>query len=475
MFILIADDEKMIRLSLQSMLEELYPHEHMYIHASNGQAAIVQVEKFSPDIAFLDIRMPLMNGLEALEACRTLSPSTKWIILSGYADFEYAQKAITLSAYSYLLKPVDLVTLKQVVDDIVVLKNQEKDHNNKLFALDVIRSFNMADQLGGEEAAFLSYGNDPYVLYQIYIDKQEKKRQHMLKHDLFCSIDNFCVKNSFISYHAVFFNTNGELCVICSVKDPSHLTFFINSQIRSYPRDMISVFMGIAGSLWEIYEKSRKISQLSEIRLVYDCRSAAEIEMLEQIPTLDKSLSFCEQIDCFIQNALVGNKETIRRQAAAFSQDKEMRDLFNCICLDTLYLYLEEVLAHSFLAGTFPAFVGELLEAASELSHNEPLWNFDITVIKDFVHQNYGKDVSIAYVSEYFNLSPTYFSKLFHEKTGQKYIDFVTEVRMENAKKLIRNNPRISVKQTAEAVGYTSVRHFSKTFQKFTGMHPSDY
>ena len=101
MFILIADDEKMIRLSLQSMLEELYPNEHMYIHASNGQAAIAQVQKLPPDIAFLDIRMPLMNGLEALETCRKLSPSTKWIILSGYADFEYAQKAITLSAYSY--------------------------------------------------------------------------------------------------------------------------------------------------------------------------------------------------------------------------------------------------------------------------------------------------------------------------------------------------------------------------------------
>ncbi|MCM1136162.1 MAG: helix-turn-helix transcriptional regulator, partial [Clostridium sp.] len=84
-------------------------------------------------------------------------------------------------------------------------------------------------------------------------------------------------------------------------------------------------------------------------------------------------------------------------------------------------------------------------------------------------------DLGIACVSEYFNLSPTYFSRLFHEKTGQKYIDFVTEVRMENAKKLIRESPEISVKQTAEAVGYTSVRHFSKLFQKYTGVLPSNY
>lgn len=475
MFILIADDEKMIRLSLQSMLEELYPNEHMYIHASNGQAAIAQVQKLPPDIAFLDIRMPLMNGLEALETCRKLSPSTKWIILSGYADFEYAQKAITLSAYSYLLKPVDLATLKQVVDDIVVLKNQEKEHDNKLFTLDVIRSFNMADQLGSDETSFLPYGTYSYVIYQIYIDEQEKERQHMLKHDLFRSIDDFCRRNLFLFYHAVFFNTNGELCVICSVKDPSHLTFFINSQIRSYPHDMISVFTAAAGSLSEIYEESRRISRLSEIRLVYDCRSAADIRSLTEIPILHDLLSFCEQIDLFIQNALVGSRETIRQLSAAFIQNPKMKKIFDNICLSTLYLYLEDVLAHSFTADDFAGFVRELQAAASELSHIEPLRNFDITVIKDFVHQNYAKDVSIAYVSEYFNLSPTYFSKLFHEKTGQKYIDFVTEVRIENAKKLIRSNANISVKQTAEAVGYTSVRHFSKIFQKYTGVLPSNY
>ena len=53
---------------------------------------------------------------------------------------------------------------------------------------DVIRSFNMADQLGSDETSFLPYGTNSYVIYQIYIDEQEKERQHMLKHDLFRSI-----------------------------------------------------------------------------------------------------------------------------------------------------------------------------------------------------------------------------------------------------------------------------------------------
>lgn len=86
---------------------------------------------------------------------------------------------------------------------------------------------------------------------------------------------------------------------------------------------MISVFTAAAGSLSEIYEESRRISRLSEIRLVYDCRSAADIRSLTEIPILHDLLSFCEQIDLFIQNALVGSRETIRQLSAAFIQNQK--------------------------------------------------------------------------------------------------------------------------------------------------------
>ena len=475
MFILIADDEKMIRLSLQSMLEELYPGEHMYIHAINGKATVEQVKKLPPDLVFLDIRMPLMNGLEVLEACKEFSSSIKWVILSGYAEFEYAQKAINLSAYSYLLKPVDLNTLKNLVDDVVKLKQKETELNNRIFTSDIIRSFNMADQLGTNEVAFLPYGSGKYMIYQIYIDRLEKERQYFLKEILFQKLNQFCSDNDSVLYHAIFFNTNGELCLVCSVKDVSHLNFFIHSQIKKFPEDSISVFSGDSETLTDIYQKSQTIEKISDIRLIYDCRQAVDIVTLEYLPELGEYLSFCNNINQFIQNTLIGNRETVRQLSSSFEQDNKMSDVFKNINRKIFYLYLKDIFAYDFSAENFQTFMKELLDASYNFSSEAPLRNFDIAVIKDFVHQNYAKDVGISYVSEYFNLSPTYFSRLFHEKTGQKYIDFVTEVRMENAKKLIKNSPDISVKKTAEAVGYTSVRHFSKLFQKYTGVLPSNY
>lgn len=78
-------------------------------------------------------------------------------------------------------------------------------------------------------------------------------------------------------------------------------------------------------------------------------------------------------------------------------------------------------------------------------------------------------------MAELFHISPSYLSRLFHQRTGQKYIDYITQLRMEKAKELLSTNPDITVKSVAESVGYISIRHFSKTFQKYTGELPSCY
>ena len=98
-----------------------------------------------------------------------------------------------------------------------------------------------------------------------------------------------------------------------------------------------------------------------------------------------------------------------------------------------------------------------------------------IDQIKAYIDGHYAQDVSLPAVSAIFRLSPSYLSKVFHEKNGQKYIDYVTAVRIENAVKIITSHPQLPVKQVSEMVGYTSVRHFSRVFKKITGCFPSDY
>ncbi|MBI9100954.1 MAG: response regulator [Spirochaetales bacterium] len=111
MRILIADDEKLVRFSVRSILEEIWQSGmaggDLIIHeAASGSELVSKVSSFRPHLVFADIRMPGMSGLEAIETCATEHPDIKWIILTGYSEFEYARKAIKLHVLDYLLKPV---------------------------------------------------------------------------------------------------------------------------------------------------------------------------------------------------------------------------------------------------------------------------------------------------------------------------------------------------------------------------------
>jgi len=116
---IIADDEHLVRFSIQDMLEEIADSGSLWfeeIHqAVDGQDLLRQVAAAQPDLVFVDIRMPLVNGLDAIEQGSRLSPHTQWIILTGYAEFDYAKRAIALGALDYLLKPASRADIERVV------------------------------------------------------------------------------------------------------------------------------------------------------------------------------------------------------------------------------------------------------------------------------------------------------------------------------------------------------------------------
>jgi len=114
MLILICDDEPMVRLGLKAMLEELAPSVHEYIESINGRELVAKA-KLRPDLAFVDVQMPVMNGLDAIEAARDLTPATKWVLLTGHAQFDYARRALRLGISEYLLKPVGIYEISALM------------------------------------------------------------------------------------------------------------------------------------------------------------------------------------------------------------------------------------------------------------------------------------------------------------------------------------------------------------------------
>jgi len=116
---IIADDEHLVRFSIQDMLEEIAESSSVWfdgiLQVADGKDLVQQVRLHQPDVVFVDIRMPLVNGLDAMEQGKKLSPATQWIILTGYAEFDYAKRAVALGALDYLLKPASREDIERVV------------------------------------------------------------------------------------------------------------------------------------------------------------------------------------------------------------------------------------------------------------------------------------------------------------------------------------------------------------------------
>ena len=128
--ILVADDEETIREGFKYLLDWDQTDFKLSRYAADGEEALDCITKYSPDIAIIDINMPKMSGLELLERVRSFNSHIKFIILSGYNDFEYAQQAIKAGVSGYLLKPVDEIELLNILDSIKEDIERQNEANN---------------------------------------------------------------------------------------------------------------------------------------------------------------------------------------------------------------------------------------------------------------------------------------------------------------------------------------------------------
>lgn len=143
---LIADDEPKIRRGLRSLLERIDGEITVVAEAEDGQEAFEQAQAQLPDILFLDIRMPFLNGLELIEKLDQVSFDWLVIIISGHDEFDYARRAVSLKVFEYLLKPVDEeelrrtlerakneITLRRATNRYVVWARQQLIANKEIF------------------------------------------------------------------------------------------------------------------------------------------------------------------------------------------------------------------------------------------------------------------------------------------------------------------------------------------------------
>lgn len=479
MIILLADDERMVRLGLKSMLDELYPNTHTYIEAKNGKELVSLALEYKPHIAFVDINMPLLNGLAAIEECKQQTPLTHWLMLTGYADFEYAKEAIKLGVSDYLLKPVSIQELSNVMKETEKNIKGQLDKLNHSFALEIMSAYNMSQVCDSEDYVLAETScYSTFETYMFYIDNWDKNIRYNWLTALSQNLKQLFSNAMYSDFrYALFYLNSGELCLVTNtckkaISICASLTDFIN-----HVSDPITVFYTFHESVQRFCCECQKVSEMSNVRLIYKLGTIINYNELMQNNDLEIIMQLAGSLErlclAFIQSEEIEYKNIIKDMY----RNQQFHIFFSSVNSRNIEKYLKAAINLKLSITDYTSLLDGLLKHSNDMYLNLPKKsNTDIiSQIESYIKENYMNEIGINSIAEMYDITPNYLSKIFHQKVGKKFIDYLTEVRITNAKRIFCENPNCNIKDISMKVGYYSTRHFTKMFCKVVGSLPSEY
>ncbi|WP_274653529.1 response regulator transcription factor [Paenibacillus humicola] len=489
MKLVIADDESLVRVSLASMIKDM-DAAWQVAEAASGEELLRVVAEQKPNIAIVDIRMPKMDGIEAIRAGKTLSPVTNWVILSGFSDFAYAQQALRLGVSEYLLKPVAPAELEKALlhiykdnKDYISLLNQQFE--NHLFAL-----CNGLATLKYEERDSLFYRGRFAGRIFIQDASSPAGRLTVLERELYEELRELADRHLVYGMNAALLALPGGEMAAVAAWDPG-----LGQTAREQAGRFLERATETAGrrcggerlttvlatddcqGFEAMNAQLKQLAQWADLRAVCGAgRQLAYKELAREAASPDKLEAgrllgtitdhFRNGMHLQYQSA-VGSLEMLLGKSRLF-ENGAVREAARHFCRFALGLDLPRDAPGAFE----PEELRKLGERAL-CGAKEPAPANLVDQVLQYIDKHYTDDIGIGQIAGELNVSVTYLSTLFHKKTGVTFIKYLTRIRMLQAKELLLNT-NLHIKQVAERVGYYSTRHFTKLFTETFGKYPSD-
>ena len=500
MNILIIDDEKDTRQRIARLLSV----SDNVLQADNGLEALNVLDREHIDLILTDICMPRMDGLELIRILRNQGSSAEIIVMSGYNDFNYAQKAIRYNVMDYLLKPISPLDLKKLVEDakrrIAERNYREKYGYQPFMNLLLDGMYTHMDARHEMEILSLPSGFDYYATGYIRTKHTDPSALERISKALNEVAPEGIYPYAFIRGKSIalmifvkditetYINGILECLAEASEKEAGeNLWFIFSSFSRSLDtaseRDKEADFLrrtSMLDSKTEFYhkEKSRNGGFSSE-RLSADLK-----RMNEKILTLALSETSPDQIiDEFFRTLslyarcmdggyseaeywllrLLGSLRTITENHIADEKQKEILfELDGARRIDNLYdqrMMMKRMIHHI---------------QNEYISDNIPPSETITNTIKRRIRENIQNEAfSVQDAIEGLHYSESYIRYIFSNHEGMNIKEYITKERMEKAFELLRKGT--SVKDTAEAAGFSNQRYFAKCFKDYTGLTPTEW
>ncbi|BFT74703.1 helix-turn-helix domain-containing protein [Paenibacillus sp. P36] len=488
MKIVIADDEYLAQQTLLSMIRQIEGEWEIVGVAGNGSELLDILRAQRPDIAFVDIKMPGMNGIEAIREGKVVAPHTEWFILSGYSEFIYAQEGIQLGVLNYLLKPLSLGELREALLSAKASIQERVVDKQRQFANSVQ---NLCYGFEQDNVCFKAEYTYMHVqMAVVFWDcSLEGTAESLLSKQVYLSInrivEEFTAKGVLLTCFAL---PSGQFTIVgglrYSVKDKESWNEFIlrlQQIIDSWNTSELKLTVISSQEhlpLHDINQYVSRIMQSSILRILkglgkmwnshsFQHFSSEHHELCKRMERLVKAYRenrYSEYMDALF---------AIKQYAAASERLFEGSGIMESIgtyLTTTLRIQLESCTSMSRCIVLLKEHGERLLQ---RMNKDEPSQDIVQKVIQ-YMKSNYRNEIGTNLIAEHFHVTPNYLSTVFHQKTGFTIMRFLTELRINKAKEILAEGP-VQIQEAAELVGYFNPSHFTNLFKKIEGHSPTEY
>lgn len=524
--VVVIDDKPFIRTAIIKTIDWDSLGCFVAGEATDGTEGREIILKTQPDIIITDIKMPGLSGLELVEFVKPSLPSSKVILITGYQEFEYAQKAVKLGVFDFILKPISNKELYDVVARAVneikkelerkkVLEKSAKIEKLYKSSLPDLQRKMILDRINGIEPSGenshvgfedINCNTDRYFLVLLKSESvSTQDRKYLFDKVVSCAharkqLYNIEILDVIIGNDLVFVMFFKE--AISAKKAKLNAERYLNSINHEISQDICDKYHITVSSLYtsmnhlnQAYTEASSIMNthfFENTRGIKFSESETSHKVLEKTSIISDLDSFYEILEQPENQEIAERLETLVQNIGIFSNGDIFiaKTLLSEICITTARYYYRKSGNETGLTKT----VDEILSDISRLqditqavnylkeficnikSRQMAESNYSLIVQKviKYIGDHYWEDISLKKVAELFSTNASYLSRLIKKETGENYVDIVSRTRIEVSKKLLKD-PQNRINEVAEAVGYKDYAYFYQVFKKFEGISPSEY
>lgn len=528
--IILVDDEEEVRKGIIRKIDWEALGFQVVGDAENGQDALEKIEQLEPDVVMTDIRMPYMDGLTLTSWIRQKYPSVKVLIFSGFDDFEYAQKAIKLNVTEYILKPVNVEELTRILNRVRENLDQEIEQRRDvdllresyLSSLPILRELFLNDMVRGnmpaehirqklEEYKIDILGAEKWLTAVINVENEASEETGLTLHQekelipisvkslLEDNLKDYCRFTAFNSAVGVtliaavdgerkqtsLIDLLGDICKeikrILQVTVTIGIGYF-SRELEQFPAAYQSAvdalgYREIVGTGKTIYIND--MEPVSRGKLQLETRDEADLIAVVKFGTREKIEAAAKNFAARMEGARVHMRQLQVYQMSIINclirlmqqQDLELGAMFGT---DEMY---GKVIYGNMKPEEFASVITEVGCRMNEAMNRERDKTAKKVILeaKQYILDHYqDPELSVDVMCRQLHMSPAYFSTVFKRETGQTYIAYLTEVRLDKAVELL-NTTDDKTYVIAQKVGYQEQNYFSYVFKKRFGISPTKF